>query len=146
MDELRVILEGLMFTLDLGFRRVEVNTNSFEIARDLSLGRSIRSDGLEMLRKIESLLSRFDEAIVSHTYRETNMCADALAKFGCRLSSDMACLSSAPSFIKRLSWGFPPLRRCSCSVFFFFWAFGLHLYKKKKVNYRDSIHPFLIRN
>lgn len=56
---------------------------------DINKGRSRRSDGLEMLKKIVSLLSRFDEAFVTHTFRESNWCADALAKAGCRLSRDM---------------------------------------------------------
>lgn len=96
------LLEGLVFALDLGFKRNKVNTDFSEIAMEINQGRTKRSDGLEMLRKIKSMLSQFDEAVVSHTFREVNFCAEALVKVGCRLSMDMYCFSTAPSFIEHL--------------------------------------------
>ncbi|CAK8564650.1 unnamed protein product [Lathyrus sativus] len=69
---------------------------------DLNQGRSSRIDGLEMLRKIESLLSRFEVARVSHSYRQTNRCTDALVKAEYRLNSYMLNLSSTPRFIEEL--------------------------------------------
>lgn len=51
------LLEGLVFALDLGFKRNKVNTDSSEIAMEINQGRTRRSDELEMLRKIKSKVS-----------------------------------------------------------------------------------------
>ncbi|CAK8570698.1 unnamed protein product [Lathyrus sativus] len=102
MAELWGLLEGLIFILDLGFRRAEVNTDSSEIVVEINQGRSRRSDRVELLRKIESLLDRFDEVVDLRTFREANQCVDALAKTGCRSNEDMHWFSTASSFIEQL--------------------------------------------
>ena len=68
---------------------------------DINQGITKRSEGLEMLRKIGSMLSRFDEAIVMHAFRESNQCADALVKLGCNLNSDLQIYSAAHNFIEQ---------------------------------------------
>lgn len=72
MMKLWVLMEGLVFTLDLGFRRIEVNTDSSEIVMDINQGRTRRIEDLEIPEKIGSLLSRFDESIVMNAFRESN--------------------------------------------------------------------------
>lgn len=52
MVELWGLLEGFKLVLDLGVRRVEVNSDSSEIFMDITKGRFQRSEGLELLRKI----------------------------------------------------------------------------------------------
>lgn len=86
MDELWGLFEDLIIVRDLGIRRVEVNVGSSEIMLEINQGRSRRSEGFEMLKKIESLLSRFKQAYVKHVFKESNWYADALAKSGCRLN------------------------------------------------------------
>lgn len=54
-----------------------------------------------MLRKIGSLLSRFEEAYVKHVFRESNRCADALAKSECKLDKSLQRYPIAPSFIEK---------------------------------------------
>lgn len=79
-----------------------MNVDSSEIVLDINQGKSRRTEGLEMLKNIGSLLSRFDEAYVKHVFRESNRCANALAKSKCRLNRDMHRYSVAPSFIEKL--------------------------------------------
>lgn len=102
MDELWGLLEGLILVLDLRLRRVEVNMDSSEIMLEINQGRSRRSEGLEMLKKFWSLLSRFEEAYVKHVFRESNRCMDALAKSRCRLNRNLQRYPIAHTFIEKL--------------------------------------------
>ncbi|CAK8573156.1 unnamed protein product [Lathyrus sativus] len=52
--------------------------------------------------KIGSLLSRFEKAYVKHVFRESNRCANALAKSGCRINRDTYHYLVAPNFIEEL--------------------------------------------
>lgn len=79
----------MILVLDFGIKRIEVNVDSFEIMLEINQGKSRRSEGLEMLKKIESLLSIFEDAYLEHMFRESNQCANALAKSGCRLNKDL---------------------------------------------------------
>lgn len=96
------LLKSLMLVLDLRFRKVEVNAYSSEIFMNITQGRSIKSKGLEMLKKIGSLLSRFDEAFVKHGFRESKWYVNALAKVDCILNRDMHHYIVAHSFIEKL--------------------------------------------
>jgi len=58
--------------------------------------------GWSLCQKIRRLLHLEWEVKVCHTYREANLCVDALAKLGCSFGSTLICYESCPSQISHL--------------------------------------------
>jgi L1 cell adhesion molecule like protein len=79
ISELWGILEGLRLAWRLGFRRVELGSDSLSGIKRLSGEESNISEGWSMLKHIRRLLQMEWDVKVCHTYREANRCADALA-------------------------------------------------------------------
>lgn len=55
-----------------------------------------------MLKKIESLLNKFEKAHIKHMFRESNMCVDPLIKLQYKLDMILQCYPIAPRFIEKL--------------------------------------------
>ena len=58
--------------------------------------------GWSLCQKIRRFLQLEWEVKVCHTYREANLCVDALAKLGCSLGSTLICNESCPTQISHL--------------------------------------------
>ena len=80
MAEYEALLHGLRFALERGASRVEVFSDSELLVRQVAGRYRVKSPGLQPLhREAVRLLSRFEQARVSHVPRERNREADALA-------------------------------------------------------------------
>lgn len=80
---------------------------------------------------------------MKHAFRESNRCADDLAKVVCKLNIDIHRYTVAYSFIEKLlvnniiwvsGWGFTPIGMCQCSSLSL-WVFGPIHYKKKFIKH-----------
>lgn len=87
--ELWGIYEGLSLANDLGFSRVELNVNSIITIEMLKSRQATNMDRYSLVKQILHLMKMFEEVKVAHTYREANLCANALAKFGVESGEDM---------------------------------------------------------
>jgi ribonuclease HI len=97
--ELWGVYEGLRQVYRLGFRKVELNIDSEAVVRVLKRGSSSSSSGCSLLKRIWKLLEEDWLVEISHTYREANKCADALANIGCSLVSNCVFYDRCPAQI-----------------------------------------------
>lgn len=80
--------EGLLVVVECRYRRVKLEVDLEVVARvcsDMFTGGGERNS---LLRRIRSLMSNTMKLEVRHIYREANVCVDALANIGSRLSLD----------------------------------------------------------
>ncbi|GAU35481.1 hypothetical protein TSUD_384360 [Trifolium subterraneum] len=82
MTELWGILEGLRLAWRLGFRHVELRSDSLGVVKTLGNEECVITEGWSVLKHIRRLMKLEWEVLVCHTYREANRCADALAHLG----------------------------------------------------------------
>jgi ribonuclease HI len=100
--ELWGILEGLNHAWRLGFRRVELRCESQIVVHMLNKEENIHPARWSMCTRIKRLLRLNWEVRICHTYREANMCADALAHIGCELGNTLMFYESCPTQIRYL--------------------------------------------
>lgn len=78
--EYRALIAGLELALDRGVRSIEVRLDSLLLVKQVMGEYKVRATHLKPLhREAVKLLTRFDEASLSHVRRELNTVADALA-------------------------------------------------------------------
>jgi hypothetical protein len=58
--------------------------------------------GRSLVERIHRLLALDWEVVISHTYREANKCADALANYGCSMDNGIIYFDRCPSSISNL--------------------------------------------
>jgi ribonuclease HI len=109
MAELWGVLEGLKYARSLGLQMIELNVDSLAVVHVITTGITTSSIGFAMVKRIRRLLEMDWEVHISHSYREANQCADALANMGCELSCNIVFFDACPSKIRHLfladSWG-----------------------------------------
>jgi ribonuclease HI len=81
------VYEGLKCARSLGFNKVEVNIDATAVVHVLKTRQSHSLIGRTILHQIWKLLDGDWEVDISHSFREANRCADALATTGCSLSN-----------------------------------------------------------
>ncbi|CAJ2653650.1 unnamed protein product [Trifolium pratense] len=102
MAELWGAWEGLQYTWNLGFRRVELHLDSMVVVNMLVKKKGGHPEGWSLCKKILRILQFDWEVKIRHTYREANLCADALANIGCGLGDTVIFYESCPTQIRHL--------------------------------------------
>jgi ribonuclease HI len=102
MAELWGVLEGLRFAWRMGYRAVELEVDSTSVVKVIRVGATSSAMGVALLEGIGRLLEFEWEVKVTHSYREANTCADALANIGCSLGTDTTFFEECPSQINHL--------------------------------------------
>ncbi|PNY06732.1 ethylene responsive transcription factor 1b [Trifolium pratense] len=95
----RGVLEGLRLAGRLGFRHVELRSDSLSVVKRLSSEECVITEGWSVLKHIRRLMQLEWEILVCHNYREANLCVDALAHIGCELGSYVIFYESCPTQI-----------------------------------------------
>jgi ribonuclease HI len=100
--ELWGVLEGLQYAWQLGYRKLEINVDSIVVVQVLKKGGTCSAMGLALVKKIKRLIQLEWEIVISHSYREANFCADALASMGCLLDGNTMYFEECPSQMNHL--------------------------------------------
>jgi ribonuclease HI len=100
--ELCGVYEGLKCARRLGFNKVELNIDATSVVHVLKTRQSHSLIGRTILQQIWKLLDLDWDVEISHSYREANRCADALATTGCSLSNSILIYDDCPSFISSI--------------------------------------------
>jgi ribonuclease HI len=100
--ELWGVLEGLSYAWRLRFRKVELQLDSKQVVDMVTKKVGVQHDGWSLCQKIWRLLHLNWEVRIRHTYREANLCADALASIGCGVGNTMIFYESCPTQIRQL--------------------------------------------
>ncbi|KAF7818991.1 reverse transcriptase [Senna tora] len=80
--ELLGIKEGLIFCLDMGLSRLEVETDCLE-ATKLIAKEDVSTHQLGILiLDVRGLMKLFESLAIKHIFREANQCANGLARMG----------------------------------------------------------------
>lgn len=85
MAEIWSIFIGLKLVDDLGFRRVEVETDSSKAVECITRGNNKNMIAGSLVAQINSMMTRFDIVDIHHNYREANDCANLLTFQGKKL-------------------------------------------------------------
>jgi hypothetical protein len=75
---------------------VELHIDSEAVVRVLKNRSTMSSAGISLLKQIWKLLEMDWVVETSHTYREANKCADALANYGCSLDYEVVFFDVCP--------------------------------------------------
>lgn len=67
--------------MEMGFSKVDLQVDSNTIVGLIKSDNNLGMNNFSLLNRIWSLLERIGDVKISHTYREANHCADALAKY-----------------------------------------------------------------
>lgn len=102
-EKLWGIYEGLTLTKRLGMVKVELNVDSNVIVKIFESRKLTDIDGYSLIKKIYNLMEMHEEVKVVHSYMETNLCADVLAKVVADNNEDIFFQEDIPVFIKRLT-------------------------------------------
>ena len=95
--EFWALRDGLILASQLGLQQIEVEIDA-KVVVDLVQSNSVVNNSfLPLLNDCRSLLRSFHQVSVSHTFREANRCADALARRGCSLQEDFVIFDFPPS-------------------------------------------------
>ncbi|KAL5772191.1 hypothetical protein ACOSQ2_012115 [Xanthoceras sorbifolium] len=78
--ELRAILEGLFMTWDVGFRRVQVDSDSLEAVALINGECNDNNPLLHLVHRCRSLMNRNWPCVLEHVFRKSNCVADCLAR------------------------------------------------------------------
>jgi ribonuclease HI len=85
--ELRGVLEGLNYARQFDFQCIELHSDSQVVVHMLNNKEENYSTCWSICRRIRRLLRLDWEKRIYHTYREANLCADALAYISCTLGN-----------------------------------------------------------
>jgi 3-mercaptopyruvate sulfurtransferase SseA len=83
----------------MGFTKVELNIDSVAVVQVLTVRRTSSHTGNALAKRIWKLLDMDWTIEISHTYREANKCADAMANLGCSLDYDIVFYDMCPDSI-----------------------------------------------
>jgi ribonuclease HI len=95
--ELWGVLEGLQYDWRLGFREVELMIDSKIVVNTLLRHSQSSHSGWSLCKQIRRFLQWEWEVKIHHSYREANMCADALANLGCMIGLTMTFYEGCPT-------------------------------------------------
>ncbi|MCH98228.1 ribonuclease H protein [Trifolium medium] len=93
---------GLKYVWRMGFRQVELNVDSVAVVQVIREGRTHNAMGYSLVKKIQRIMSLASEVKISHSYRETNKCADALTNIGCSSVGNTVFYEDCPDQIRHL--------------------------------------------
>ncbi|CAL5186876.1 unnamed protein product [Lathyrus oleraceus] len=100
--ELWDVLEGLKLAMAMDFWNIIVEVDSQQVIKDITMGDLSSNMGRHLITSIITLMHQDREIKIHHIYKESNMCADALAREG-RLQSNSTCiLEECPSFLNHI--------------------------------------------
>jgi ribonuclease HI len=102
MAELWGVFEGLTYARRMGFLHIELNIDSMTVVKVIKTGNGRNPLGLTLVKNIRRLIDLEWEVHISHAYRESNKCADALANIGCTLEKETTYYENCPSQIREL--------------------------------------------
>jgi ribonuclease HI len=100
--ELWGVLEGLNYAWSKGFKLVELDVDSMAVVKAIKTGATSSANGVSLMKSILRLLNQEWEIRITHSYREANMCADALANIGCSLDLNIMLFEECPSQVVAL--------------------------------------------
>jgi ribonuclease HI len=80
---LRGVYEGLCLARNFGATKFKVQVDSSVVNNTLNSSNRVSVIGWRLIQEIWKLLSLDFEIKVRHSYREANVCADALVNMGC---------------------------------------------------------------
>lgn len=72
------VYEGLKLIKRLRLRRVELNVDSMIVVKAIKGGVDNNASYLTLIRDVKKLIANHEYVQVAHTYREDNLCANAL--------------------------------------------------------------------
>lgn len=98
-SELWGIRQGIFQALQLGIKKLVVESDSKEAAQALAIDAPINSPGPALLLDCRGLLQKFEEFQVQFSPRSTNLAADYLAKLGHKLDHGVTIHNTAPDGI-----------------------------------------------
>ncbi|KAK2399946.1 Polynucleotidyl transferase, ribonuclease H superfamily protein [Trifolium repens] len=98
--ELWGVVEGLCLAQRLAFSKVELCIDSQAVVQVIESGRTRGTTEYALLKKIRGLLALEWEVKISHVYRESNRCADALVNIGCSLNHNILFYFDCPVEIR----------------------------------------------
>ena len=97
--ELRALKDGLKLAIDLGILNVEIKMDSLvavELVKSITTPNAFLST---IVADCRFLIERFELCSLKHIFRETNDCANLLAKAGCDQTLDFISFSNAPAYV-----------------------------------------------
>ena len=96
--EATAVRDGLKYALEAGYRRIEVEGDN-QVVLNAIQGRITPPWQIStLIADIKNLAAGCEEISFKHVYREANMAADWVAKYGCVIRSpSLTCFSSSPS-------------------------------------------------
>ncbi|CAJ2675557.1 unnamed protein product [Trifolium pratense] len=100
--ELLGVYEGLSYARRMGFMFIELNIDSAMVVQVINTGRLKSPFGLTLVKNIRRLVDMEWEVHITHAYRESNQCADALANIGCSIDKETIYYETCPSQIREL--------------------------------------------
>jgi ribonuclease HI len=86
----------------MGLNFVDLHVDSLVVVQAIQRGWARSLSGQALVKNIRRLLDSDWEVIVSHSYREANKCADALATYGCSLDRNIMFFYRCSSQISQL--------------------------------------------
>lgn len=99
--ELWGIFVGLKLTIEHGFSKVEVNSDSRVVVEVLSKVRKKTYGFSNLKQQIIHLLSVIRDMEISFAYRVTNACTNSLSLHGRMLKNDIQIFHEAPDFLMK---------------------------------------------
>ncbi|KAL0014527.1 hypothetical protein SO802_001596 [Lithocarpus litseifolius] len=96
LAELWALRDGLIMCSDLHINALEIDLDAKVIADLMNNSGSSNASNSSIVADCRLLISRVPQVKVKHCYRESNSCADALARLGSKMPSDFLFFSSPP--------------------------------------------------
>lgn len=81
MAEVWGVYEGFKLAMEMGFSKVDLQVDSSTVVGLIKSDNNLGMNNFSLLNRIWWLLERIGDVKISHTYREANHCANALAKY-----------------------------------------------------------------
>jgi ribonuclease HI len=102
LAELWGVYEGLCLARSFGAAKLQVQVDSSVVAHTLNSSNGGSIIGWRLIKEIRRLLALDWEVKVCHSYREANVCADALANMGCEHGPGLRLYDHCPSRLRSL--------------------------------------------
>ena len=120
LAELWALRDGLSMCVDLNINALEIDLDAKVVADLMNNSGSSNAFNSSIVADCRLLISRIPQVKVRHCYRESNSCADALARFGAKMCPDVMYFSSPPpwlfsTYVSDL-YGLYHSRLCPCPV------------------------------
>ena len=119
--EFWAVQDGLLLAAQMGIPLLEIECDA-KIVTDLLLSNLLPNRTYTpLLLDCSSLLTRFQQIKVNHTYREVNSCADAMTRMGCLQQDNFVVFNNPPtpeisSFVNLDAAKMYYVRRCASTV------------------------------